>query len=475
MNGARVIQLTSPTSMPQPVSFEDAFGEFSNAQGKGRAKRKERKLDRIENRTEVRTTRQLGRGERKGARQEKVASRNLLRGERTAGREELQLARKGKRLSKRETGLGSRLARRDARTTSRVGRRDLRNPQAVPSTESAGYQGAAVSESTESTYTPTTQSGGYEAATQPGAGQGTGSGGYSPSTQSGYYEDETPSTESGYYEDETPSTQSGYYDDETPTTSSGYYSDDVYDQELVDESAQNAYDMGYQDAQEEAGLDVEITGDEDYGDFDGVMGAEDRFNELQDKNDMPVNPQVQSLADKCVWNEMLITKLKNDRRNSAGNPQVISKTILERAKRMKDLKSELEDYANYCGSYSNAEGTNEMIAQRKRIVQIAMNKARRKSSGQPPVNLTSVPRNLKPQVSRNRIVVPSSETMANATGTGIRALDDINDYDAPATRELFIPADGGFAKGIDLGSIALGALITVGFIYLNKQYKWIKM
>ena len=464
MNGARVIQLTSPTSMPQPVSFEQAFGEFSNAGGaERRAKRKERKLDRIENRTEVRSSRQLGRGERKGARQEKVASRNLLRGERTAGREELQLARKGKRLSKRETGLGSRLARRDARTTSRVGRRDLRNPQAVPSTESAGYQGAAVSESTESTYTPTTQSGGYEAATQPGAGQETGSGGYAPSTQSGYYEDETPSTESGYY------------DDEMPTTGSGYYSDDVYDQSLVDESAQNAYDLGYQDAQEDAGLDVEITGDEDYGDFDGVMGAEDRFNELQDKNDMPVNPQVQSLADKFVWNEMLITKLKNDRRNSAGNPQAISKTILERAKRMKDLKSELEDYANYCGSYSSAEGTNEMIAQRKRIVQVAMNKARRKSSGQPPVNLTSVPRNLKPQVSANRIVVPSSETMANATGTGIRALDDINDYDAPATRELFIPADGGFAKGIDLGSIALGALITVGFIYLNKQYKWIKM
>jgi hypothetical protein len=205
------------------------------------------------------------------------------------------------------------------------------------------------------------------------------------------------------------------------------------------------------------------------------MGAEDRFNELQDKNDMPVNPQVQSIADKCVWNEMLITKLKNDRRNAAGNPQAISKTILERAKRMKDLRSELEDYANYCGSYSSAEGTNEMIAQRKRIVQVAMNKARRKSSGQPPVNLTSVPRNLKPKVSPNRIVVPSSETMANATGTGIRALDDINDYDAPATRELFIPADGGFAKGIDLGSIALGALITVGFIYLNKQYKWIKM
>jgi len=457
MNRARIIQLTSPTSMPQAVSFEDAFGEFSNAQGRGRERRKNRKLDRIENRTEVRSERQLGRGERKLARQEKVASRNVLRGERTAGREELQLARKGKRLSKRETGLESRLARREGRTSSRVGRRDLRNPQNVPSTESAGYQGdgLGVAEATESNYVPTTTgSVGYAPTTQPG----TGSGGYAPSTQSGYYEDQTPTTSSGYYED------GGFGE-----------TDDVYDQGLVDETAQNAYDLGYQDAQEEGGLDVEITGDEDYGDFDGVMGAEDRYNELQDKNDMPVNPKVQSLADKCVWNEMLIIKLKNDRKNASGNPQAISKTILERAKRMKDLKSELEDFANYCGSYSSAEGTNEMIAQRKRIVQVAMNKARRKSSGQSPMNLTSVPRNLNPKMSRNRIVVNSSEMMASATGTGIDALDDINDYDAPATREFYIPADGGFAKGIDLGSIALGALITVGFIYFNNKYKWIKM
>ena len=332
----------------------------------------------------------------------------------------------------------------------------------MPSTESAGYQGDGLGVATGPVdSTTTTGSGNYGigAATQPGAGsgagQGTGSGGYTPSTQSGYYEDS-----------------------ETPTgTASGYYSenDDVYDQELVDESAQNAYDMGYQDAQEDAGLDVEITGDEDYGDFDGVMGAEDRFNELQDKNDMPVNPQVQSIADKCVWNEMLIAKLKNDRKNASSNPQAISKTILERAKRMKDLKSELEDYANYCGNYSSAEGTNEMIAQRKRIVQVAMNKARRKSTGQAPVNLTSVPRNMNPKMSKNRIVVNSSEMMANATGTGVGALDNINDYDAPATREFYIPADGGFAKGIDLGSIALGALITVGFIYFNKKYKWVKM
>jgi len=461
MSGARIIRLSATPAMPQAVSFEEAFGEFSNAQGRGRERRKTRRLDRIENRTEVRSARQLGRGERKLARQEKVAARNELRGERTASREELQMARKGKRLAKRETGLESRLARREARTASRVGRRDLRNPQAVPSTESAGYApgaGSLTPGDAGSQVPASTGSAGYA----PSGAPGTQSGGYAPGTQSGGY---TPGTQSGYYEDE-----------ETPTgTASGYYSEneDVYDQGLVDETAQSAYDMGYQDAQEDAGLDVEITGDEDYGDFDGVMGAEDRYNELQDKNDMPVNPQVQNLADKCVWNQMLITKLKNDRKNAQGNPQEISKAILQRAKRLKDLQDELESYANNLGAYSSLDNSPELLVTRKRAVQMAMNKARRKAAGQAPVSLTAVNRTLKPQISRERIVVPSSESMSSATG--INALDNAADYDAPDTREFFIAADGSFTKGIDLGSIALGALITVGFIYFNKKYKWIKM
>ena len=457
MSGARIIRLSAPSAMPQAVSFEEAFGEFSNAQGRGRERRKTRRLDRIENRTEVRSERQLGRGERKLARQEKVAARQSLRGQRTAGREELALQRQGKRLTKRETGLESRLARKQARTEGRIGRRDLRNPQQVPSTESAGYApgvGSLTPGDAGSQFPPSTASAGYAPSTQSGGyASGTESGGYAPSTQSGYYEDE-----------------------ETPTgTASGYYSEseDVYDQGLIDETAQGAYDLGYQDAQEDAGLDVEITGDEDYGDFDGVMGAEDRYNELQDKNDMPVNPQVQNLADKCVWNQMLITKLKNDRKNAQGNPQEMSKAILQRAKRLKDLQEELEAYANNLGAYSSLDNSPELLVQRKRAVQMAMNKARRKAAGQSPVSLTAVNRTLKPQISRERIVVPSSESMSSATG--ITALDNAADYDAPDTREFFIAADGSFTKGIDLGSIALGALITVTFIYFNKKYKWIKM
>jgi hypothetical protein len=441
MGEVRIIKLGPISNGTEAVSFEDAFGYgvggYSYADGEGRARRKKRKLERIDNRKEVR-------GER-------VANRQAVRADRVAGRTELQQSRKSKRLSKREMGTESRLARRTARADVRAYKRDLRNPNEVPSTQSATEPtqdvGAATTQdpsTTSSGYAPSTSSGGYSTG-------GSTSNGYEPSTSSGYSE----STDSGYDE--------GYEDE-------GIETGDVYDQELVDETASNAYEMGYEDAQNDSGIDVEIEGDENYGDFDGIMGAEDRYNEMQDKNDMPVNPKVQEIADKCIWNEVLITKLKNDRKNSPTNPQEISKSILSRAKRLKDLKSELENYANFMGCYSNAEGSEEIIAERKKIVQIALNKARSKASGQAPVNVTPVNRSLKPRFSKDRIEVKS-----NATGTGLNGLDMIDDYDAPAERDFYLGADGSFTKGIDLGSIAVGVLLTIGFIYLNKQYKWIKL
>ena len=81
---------------------------------------------------------------------------------------------------------------------------------------------------------------------------------------------------------------------------------------------------------------------------------------------------------------------------------------------------------------------------------------------------------MNPVIEKNRIVVPSEST-SNATGTGINGLDNVLDYDAPAIREVYLGADGSFTKGIDLGSIAVGVLLTVGFIALNNKYKWIKM
>ena len=436
MGEVRIVKLGPVSNGNEAVSFEDAFGYgvggYSYADGKGRARRKQRKLERIDNRREVQDARREGRAER------------------IADRTELQTARKSKRLTKREMGTESRIGRRMERTDLRQYRRDLRNPNQVPSTQSGAEPTGTPTGAPSTESTPPTTGSGYAPTTQ--------SGGYAPSTDSGSYD-----TQSGGY---APSTESGYAQD-------GGASDDVYDQTLVDETAQDAYEMGYQDANEDAGIDVEIGGDENYGDFDGIMGAEDRYNELQDKNDMPVHPQVQDLADKCIWNEMLIVNLKDKRKNATSNPQEISKTILSRTKRLKDLKGELEDFANCCGNYSNADGSPELIDARKKVVAYALRKARMKATGQAPISKTEVSGGLKPQFGSNRIVVPASEPMANATG--LNGLDLQDDFDAPDAREFYLGADGSFTKGIDLGSIAIGVLLTVGFIALNKKYKWIKM
>jgi hypothetical protein len=441
MNGARIITLGPSNSKVSAASFEEAFGEYSNAGGRDR--RKKRKLERIENRTEVKSARQ--------------ATRQATRADRIAGRTELQQSRKAKRLTKREMGTESRLSRKAARADVRAYKRGLRNPQEAAQEPMP----QPVSEQTESQYTEPNQQ--YA----PSGPSGPSGEGYNdqPEAPVNYEQGYEPS-EGGYSED------GALYED--GYEGEGVETGDVYDQDLVDETAANAYEMGYQDAQDDSGLDVEIVGeDENYGDFDGIMGAEDRYNERQSKNDMP--PAVQNLADKCVWNEVLIYKLKNDRKNSNGNPQMISKTILERAKRLKNLKGELENYANCCGNYSSADGSEEVISQRKKIVQMALNNARRRAAGQPPVSVTPVQRNLKPQFSKERIMIQSKEQMSNATGTGLNGLDMAADYDAPNEREFYLGADGSFTRGIDLGSIAIGVLLTIGFVYLNKQYKWIKL
>jgi hypothetical protein len=443
MSEVRIVKLGPVSDGIESVSFEDAFGEYSYAGGRGRARRKARKLERIANRQEVRGARREARQEERG---ERVAGRQAIKADRIAGRTELQLARKGKRLAKREMGTESRIGRRMQRADARAYKRSLRNPS------EAGLDQAVPQEMNDAI-----EQGGAPVTAETGGGYDTG----------GYDDGGISGGQTG---------QGNYYGDETQSDGAEYGSgDDGYDDGSYDVEPEldGAYEQGYQDASEDYNYeDVEVDQP-----FDGVMGAEDRFNEMQDTNDIVVNPTVQDMADKCVWNEKLIETLKNQRKNATGNPQEISKTILVRAKRLKDLNDELIDYANACGNYSNMDGDAKEVGRRKKEVLKARRRAkaktlpRRKHFGG---DATSVDADLNPVLKKNRIVVPA-ETASNATGTGINGLDNIDDFDAPEIREVYLGADGSFTKGIDLGSIALGVLITVSFIALNKKYNWIKM
>lgn len=428
MSEVRIVKLGPVSNGIESVSFEDAFGEFSNAGG--RERRKKRKLERIENRREVKTARQEAKADVQQARVERKATKKATR--------------QGARLSRREEGTASRLARRTGRADLRNYRRDLRNPQEqgvdqdIPQEMAEAPIAAPIQ---EQSYAPETSN----------------DGGLSPQQgQGNYYGDETQYDGPEY----------GSGDEETGNDEGTYqgYDEGADNIEFSPES-ESAYEQGYQDAQ--ADFDNENV---DVDNFDGIMGAEDRYNELQDKNEFPVNPGVQELADKCIWNEKLIEALKVKRKNADGNPQMLSKTILERSKRLKDLNNELNDYSNCCGNYSNADGSEDLMRNRKKEVTIARRKAKMKSMGK----LTKVNASLNPTIQKNRIVIPSEQN-SNATGTGINGLDMVDDFDAPAIREVFLGADGSSSKSINIGSVALGVLLAIGFIYVNKKYKLVKI
>lgn len=432
---ARIVTL-GPVSNTS-VTFEEAFGEYSELRGRraGRkAKRQEARQDRKEGRQEARQERKAttGRKRRKTTRQE-------ARQQRRGARQEARQDRKSRRIDLREERQGARQERRTMRTAGKITRKgqmeqglDMETPDVYTgeglnqieqpiretdqlyndenqgqdsiSTPEGGYEGGYESESSQGGY----QGGGYDAGPEEGAP----------------YEDE-------YYEEE-PETGEGVYDEE------GDY--------IGDESG---YLNDYQAS-------------DDFN-FDGVMGAEDRFNEMTGPQSINVDSDVQDIANKLAWNQELVKRLEDKRKVNPNRAQGISRQIIMRKKRMKDLKNELDDF-------SNADGTPETCAMRRQMVGRALGIAKRNRlrKGQPDV--VRVQKSLKPKFSKDKIVIPRT---SNAEGTGLNGLDLIDDFDAPEVREIYLGADGS-KSGISWGSVIIGAAVGVAAIWAIRKYKLLK-
>ena len=93
MEHATIITLGKGTNIDGTSStFEEAFGEFSEARGRGRARKKNRRLERIKNRAEVRAARRKARRDAMEERLEKRKVRKTSKSERKAiGSEEEEL------------------------------------------------------------------------------------------------------------------------------------------------------------------------------------------------------------------------------------------------------------------------------------------------------------------------------------------------------------------------------------------------
>jgi hypothetical protein len=447
-NRVRIIKL-GPVSTPnEAYTFEEAFGEYSEARGKGRARRKKRKLERIANRKEVRSARQAARAE---LQQERIAKR---RSAQQARQEKRTLA--GETRQQRRTGrLLSREERRNIRTQGELDRDALMQEAELASqdqgldTEVSPDMGVPVDNS--DSYMPE-DSGSY-------APQDTGS--YVPEDTGSYMPEDT-----GYYAPE----DTGYYAPEDSGYGTSYGSDE------------SAYDYGSDDfGSDSFGSEGDYSEEGDYvgggdylaeyGDvdmpFDGIMGAEDRFSEFSEG--MSIDPELQDTVNKLVWNKELISRLEKRRKNVGGDrKQAFSKQIILRKKRANELQSQLDGYCNVEGEYSGADGK---IVAAKRRAQLAqafrVAKRNRRRMIQPQV--TPIEKELNPTISPNRIVVP-----AKSAFTGLNGIDLQDDFDAPAVREIMLGADGSKTSTISWTNVAIGLAVGAAAIWALKKYKIVK-
>lgn len=502
-------------SAVRSATFEEAFGEYSELRGKRRKKRQDRKMDKIEARKERKT----GRIEaRKAKRLARVEARDEVRSE----RQDRRIARKSdKRLGRQQRRtdvMEARQGRRTGRMEQVQDRKTARKGKRLERRALGKEEELETEETTPTTATPTSAP--VEAVTRPAATSEQGSGSSAPS--SGGSSDE----QGGEYADE----QGGNYGDEQGSESSdeqgGEYSEEGYGEEgYGDEgySEEGSDDSGSYEEGEEAGdySDETEMGDYDTQDegydysepFDGIP-LDASFSEMDDSGKsaqkINVNPNLQELVNKIEWNKELVARLEAKRTQGVTNPSEVSKAIIDRRRRIKELEAQLEMYLGFAGDYSGANGMSEKqvkneVARRRlevakahkvarairkgakdeRVVAKMTNKSiSAKMKGTHGGDVTPVDIDLKPEFSNRRIVVPASEF----SGTGIIGLDDAGDYDARELdiqmsadgelrepygidKDFYYGADGETSRKINWTGVVLGVAVGALAIYAIKKYK----
>ena len=121
---ATVVKL-SPNQGVVAVSFDEAFGEYSEARGDRRKRRYARKMERVQMKRELRKAKGEARGERQMDRQKRKTDRMSARQERKSLRSDARQARKTSRVSARQE-------RRGMKALGRAQRKELSNAYKEP-------------------------------------------------------------------------------------------------------------------------------------------------------------------------------------------------------------------------------------------------------------------------------------------------------------------------------------------------------
>ena len=444
MEARYTIELGEPTSSsrsPQMASFEEAFGEYSNLGGKGRARRAKRKAKRTARRTDRRQAKVTKKKEKfatkDAIKRAKIETRQQRRSDKKTDRQDARIQRRSSRKEQRNTLKANQQAARMARKLDRQEKRNLAKMERAEQRQSRKDLKTEREAERELQAQQDRQNldEGYDEV-------GYDDGGY----DDGGYDD-------GSYE------EAGVYD-EYEDYGDGDYN---YDEDYGDDGYYDSWGTSMFDGEE----NVEFE-DDSYND--------DFSNENQSNMDAMVKP-AQELADKIEWNRKFIDKLKDSKLNSKPNTIEIDKQIVLRDGRIKELKCKVRDYVCFCGDYksdfSSANGRQSpsarQIRKRMKLASIAKMRAKRKAGFlKRRRNKTVVSASLNPTITSNQIRIPSSGIDGLPSNTGLIATDDINDYGYGGALDVHLGADGSTSK-ISAKNVLIGIGIAAITIYGLKK------
>ena len=386
----RVVTLTDG-EMPQVATFEDAFGEFSEARGRGSKRRADRQRARQERRKDKRK-----------ARQEKRMDRIKNRAER----------RKEKRKMRAEA-LEGRLAKRRRRKEERVSRKSLGEEEYEEPMEEPMEEGE---EPTEGGEEPTEE-------------------GEEP-TEEGEEPIEESEEEYSEEESEEESGADGYYGFNAKTDNFDEYftfvGDDFYNLDAITYD-DNVYDIG------------EFSkGAEDY--YSSADGTPSQINPkvAQITNKIEWNKEFIARLNK---------KLRSSRMGREEVAK-LKKRLKNRQDALARLQQQLKNYSTIATKRKGATETNREIGKALNVSKYnrlkaiggsrlgmspekALSKCMELNKKRAEMKETPVSQELNPQISQGKIVVPPSENTtpsSSSCATGLTGVDDAYDYDSPSPR-----------------------------------------
>jgi len=465
------------------ASFEEAFGEFSEARGRGRERRRKRKAERQRNRQEKRMARIRNRAERRRARQ--------------SMRAEQQEARQ---------------SRRDVRKRRKVSRKEMGEEKDSPQGEGSGSGNEGGGSGNEGGGSGNEGGGsGNEGGGSGNEGGGSGNEGGGSGNEGGGSGQEGGGSgqEGGGSGNEGGGEEGGGEEgggesggDESSGEEEGSGADGELNFVIDDEETSSA------DAETEVNF---VIGDDYYDD----ENLSDNYFVNADGANQQINPKVRTVAQQiedCKESVASLQTLLANAQNDTDKNKVNAR-IFNANKRISELEASLEGYSSARGRGKQERNRKREINKAKRIAKkrralMLISRAKRKGvkSGKsffkmlskvyPPAialrmakklmrqqkqsggDETPVNAELNPEYSQNQIVIPASEKKGGFDGaTGLIGIDDQQDFDAPQTREFdltFSGATGAEAiendKKINFKAIAIGVGIGILAIYLIKKY-----